>query len=128
LKIGDAYKPYYEAPEELLRPEVDHIEAISALGTNTLSNLQVLCRLCNAGKGRGLGLNLRDEVRYAGTPIGEISRAHRCSLVYYVIRRDGQRCTRCDGTLDELTIRPIVDSGAIVRSNLRTVCTACIRH
>lgn len=126
LSTQDAYKPYFLAPDELLRPEVDHIEAVSALGTNVLSNLQVLCRLCNAGKGMGLGLDVREEIKYAGYEVELAPRSHRCRLVYYAVNRDGRRCQQCDGSASELTIRPIVPSGGLLRSNLRTVCIECV--
>ena len=60
----DDYKPYHLAPGELMAPEADHEEAVSAIGTNDLSNLQLLCRLCNGGKGDGLGLSVRAEAAY----------------------------------------------------------------
>ena len=126
LEIKDEYKPYYLSPEELLRPEVDHVEAISALGTNVLTNLQILCRLCNAGKGMGLGLDVREEIKYAGGDIATVPRGYRCKLFYYVVQRDGRRCHQCDESRSELTIRPIVDAGGLLRSNLWTVCVRCL--
>lgn len=128
LRNKDVYKPFFLAPDELLRPEVDHIEAISALGTNVLSNLQILCRLCNAGKGAGLGLDVREEIKYAGRMVESAPRSHRCKLVYYVIARDDRRCQQCGDDSDELTIRPIVMSGGLLRSNLRTVCVRCLAN
>lgn len=122
----DPYKPFYLSPEELLSPEVDHVEAISAMGTNIVSNLQLLCRLCNGGKGDGLGLDVRQEARYAGVAIDDAPVTHRCALVYYVILRDGGRCSQCSSITTELTIRPIVVNGALSRSNLRSVCLACL--
>ena len=126
LLIEDEYKPYFTSPNELLEPEVDHKEAISALGTNVISNLQLLCRLCNQGKGDGLGLSVRQEAKHAGTPIQKVPVPHRCRLVFYVIQRDESACSQCDSTANELTIRPIVSSGGLVRSNLRSVCVECL--
>lgn len=121
----DEFKPYYLSPEELLQPEVDHKEAISALGGNDLDNLQLLCRFCNRGKGDGLGMNLREEIRYAGLPIDEIPRSHRGRLLYYVIQRDAGICSFCGTCETELTTRPIINSGGMVRSNLHSVCVRC---
>lgn len=121
----DEYKPYHHAPKELLRPEVDHVDAISGLGTNILSNLQLLCRLCNAGKGRGLGLSVEDEARYAGMAISEIPVAHRGRMLYYVIQRDSRKCQECKGADQEVTIRPASSLGSYVRTNLRTLCRRC---
>lgn len=121
----DDYKPYHLAPEELMAPEVDHDEAVSAMGTNDLSNLQLLCRLCNGGKGDGLGLSVRAEAAYAGSALPRVPRSHRARLVYYVIERDERRCRQCDSQEAELTIRRIVAEGALVRSNLRAICVDC---
>ena len=124
--IKDEFKPYFRSPEELLTPEVDHVESVSTLGTNALSNLQILCRLCNAGKGDGLGINTRDEIKFAVHALEDFPIAHRCRLIYYVISRDNNACTSCGSDDQELTIRPIIAEGALVRSNLRTVCTLCV--
>jgi 5-methylcytosine-specific restriction endonuclease McrA len=121
----DQFKPYSESPEELLAIEVDHIEAISALGTNSVDNLQLLCRLCNFGKGDGLGLDVRQEARFAGWPLKDIPRSHRASMLYYVVARDERQCRRCDSATTELTVRPIVDGGGFLRSNLESVCVNC---
>jgi hypothetical protein len=125
LSSKDPYKPYFESPEELLSAEVDHREAISGLGTNVVGNLQLLCRLCNFGKGDGLGVDVRREARHAGTPIAEVPIAHRAAMLYSVIDRDG-RCALCEGVLSELTVRPIITKGAYVRSNLSAVCFDCL--
>jgi 5-methylcytosine-specific restriction endonuclease McrA len=121
----DEFKPYFLSPEELTAPEVDHIETVSTLGSNFVENLQLLCRLCNAGKGDGLGIDPRAEARHAGEAVAEIPRAHRAGMLYYVIERDGRRCSICSSQVAELTIRPTVATGAYARSNLRTVCYAC---
>ncbi len=121
----DRFKPYYLAPEELLRAEVDHMEAVSTFGTNDRSNLQLLCRLCNSGKGDGLGLSVRQEAEFAGCEIEDASISYRSSLVYWVIERDGRKCGLCDLADRELTIRPVVKDGGLVRSNMRTTCVVC---
>ncbi len=126
LRRADPYKPYAESPDELLTIEVDHIEAVSALGTNAVANLQLLCRLCNRGKGDGLGIDTRQEAGNAGTHVHQIPITHRARMLYYVIERDGRRCASCDSTTSELTIRPLVPEGGFIRSNLQAVCVACI--
>lgn len=121
----DDYKPYYLAPDELLSPEVDHDEAISAIGTNDLDNLQLLCRLCNGGKGDGLGVDVRQEANYAGRVLNDIPRAHRARMLYYVLERDGRACVRCGSNQAELTMQRVVALGSFVRSNLSTLCVDC---
>ncbi|MFD6677804.1 HNH endonuclease [Rhodococcus zopfii] len=121
----DEYKPYFHSPEELLSPEVDHIDAISAMGTNNLDNLQLLCRLCNAGKGDGLGLSVGEEMKYAGDLIEDVPVFHRGRLLYYVLERGGAECVLCGATDDELTMRPVVHGGALCRTNLMPVCVTC---
>lgn len=46
----DPFKPVWQAPEELCRPEVDHVVAISGLGEHSVKNLQIICRACNLAK------------------------------------------------------------------------------
>ncbi len=121
----DFFKPYHESPDELTSPEVDHIEAISALGGNETDNLQVLCRFCNSGKGDGLGLKFTAELKYAGLQLKEVPLFHRSRLFYSVTLRDQQRCTTCQSTASELTVILLRTDGALVRSNLRTVCISC---
>lgn len=125
LDRRDEYKPYYTSPDELLTPEVDHVDAISGLGTNDVENLQLLCRLCNAGKSDGLGVEVRMEARSAGTPIGDVPAAHRARMLYYVIQRDARRCAQCGSGTAELTVRPLVPGGGYLRSNLQAVCVGC---
>jgi hypothetical protein len=129
LTTKDAYKPYHEAREELLRPEVDHIEAISLLGTNDLANLQVLCRLCNLGKGDGLGISVREELTQARTPISLLPRGYRIRAFYATVLRDKKRCKMCDNSRSnsELTVRLRHAQGSYVRSNLHTVCVRCVQ-
>jgi 5-methylcytosine-specific restriction endonuclease McrA len=121
----DVYKPYHESPEELTSSEVDHVEPVSGLGTDALENLQLLCRLCNGGKGDGLGIEARMEARHAGTQVELVPRSHRARILYYVIERDGRDCSVCGSVERELTVRPIVPGGAYVRSNLHAVCVGC---
>lgn len=126
LVSHDPYKPYYASPDELLSIEVDHIEPVSALGTNALANLQLLCRLCNAGKGDGLGMDIRQEALFAGCVIDNVPIAHRCRMFYAVVDRDHGLCVRCDTKSSELTVRPVITGGTYVRSNLFAVCVNCL--
>lgn len=121
----DSFKPVYLSPDELLSPEVDHIESISTLGDNSLRNLQLLCRFCNAGKGDGLGISLRAEAQYAGRHPAEAPRAHMARLVYSVLARDDFVCSYCGTMARELTVRKHREAGALVRSNLYGVCYEC---
>jgi hypothetical protein len=119
----DPYKPYVNAPDELLVAEVDHIDPVSGFGTNREENLQALCRLCNMGKGDGLGVSLRDEALYAAEPIEAIPLPHRARMFYYVVERCERNPRRSGGHAEdtEVTIRPIRISGGYVRSNLQAV-------
>ncbi len=119
----DEYKPYHLSPEELLQPEVDHIEPISGFGTNRTENLQGLCRLCNQGKGDGLGIHFRSEVRYAATRIDQIPLQHRLRMFYHVLERNRSMSQKSTGATNEveLTMRPIRSSGGFIRSNLMAV-------
>ncbi len=120
-RTDDVMKPYHESPEEFTSPEVDHIEAISGFGTNETRNLQVLCRLCNAGKGDGLGLDVRREAKRAADRIAEIPVADRVRMFYYVLERAERRCAKTgrDSTQCELTMRLVRPRGGFLRTNLQ---------
>jgi 5-methylcytosine-specific restriction endonuclease McrA len=121
----DPYKPFADSPNELTSPEVDHIEAVSCFGTNELKNLQVLCRLCNFGKNDGLGLDVISEIEYAGEVLERIPLRHRAAMLFYVLERDGRRCSLCGLSGVELTIRPRVEGGSYARTNLMAICANC---
>ena len=125
LVSQDAFKPYYLSPVELLSPEVDHIEPVSRLGLNSKENLQVLCRLCNFGKGDRLGVNTRAEATASGDRVDQIPRMLRASMIYYVITRDGRKCSLCGSDSAELTVRKVYPEGGFLRSNLYAVCVEC---
>jgi HNH endonuclease len=121
----DPYKPTWEAPEELCRPEVDHVVAISGLGSHEVSNLQVVCRACNLAKGAGLIIDPGDEIRYAAYPVGDVSRMHRFRLLQWLIRRHDGRCASCGRTVGELTMRPVHDAAPLARTTLSLRCYDC---
>lgn len=121
----DVYKPYHLAPVELRAPEVDHIEPVTRLGDNRVENLQVLCRLCNAGKGDRLGVDVRTEAAHAGSAVGDVPRHLRLQMLYYVIARSNRECINCGPTKTELTIRKVNPTGGFLRSNLYVACVKC---
>lgn len=125
LTNKDPYKPYYLAPDELLRPEVDHVDPVSFTGTNEIDNLQILCRICNSGKGDGTGVDCREELRHSGCDITLAGRMYRFQLIYYVIARDGRQCSRCGANSNELTIRPTFDGCPLVTTRMTTICYQC---
>ncbi len=117
VRPNDPFKNYAVDLEEWLTPEVDHKMPITSLGTNKPENLQVLCRLCNQGKGDGFPLQTRDELRWCRHQPENADFAHRRRLLYWVLRRDG-----LDGrffpTEGEVSIRLVNEQGGLVRSNL----------
>jgi 5-methylcytosine-specific restriction endonuclease McrA len=125
-RADDVLKPYNESWDELTRAEVDHINPISGTGDNDFRNLQLLCRLCNWGKGFGLVPAALEELRLSAIPLPDIPRAHRARLLYHTLARSAE-CALCKtGRSDvELTIDLIVKSGCCVLSNLQTVCNSC---
>ena len=130
----DSLKPYHLNPGAgtWMAPEVDHIVPISVLGTNDDDNLQVLCKLCNAGKGDSTGISLMHEYQHCssntevtGTPQFH---QHIRQLHYYRLRMDLFRCTKCDSCENELAIRKVRGDGVLTLSNLTTLCFNCIKE
>jgi 5-methylcytosine-specific restriction endonuclease McrA len=126
LATHDPFKPIWESPDELTRPEIDHIVAISSLGAHERGNLQVICRACNLAKGAGLVVDYASETRYADVDLAAVPRVHRFRLLQWVIRRDDGCCTCCSSAVGELTMRPAHPDAPLVRSALRTRCYECV--
>lgn len=122
----DEYKPLFESPEELLQAEVDHIEPVSRLGGNHFTNLQILCRYCNRGKGDRLGLDTRSEAKHAGAQVQDIPRAHKARVLYYVVARQERKCQQCGDAKFELSIRKTNQNGGFLRSNIFASCVRCL--
>jgi hypothetical protein len=121
----DPYKPYSRMEEVFPFPEVDHKEAVSALGRNDRRNLQVLCGLCNRGKGTGLGLHAGSEMQYAGQGPNEAPAPHVAAVFYYTLARCDKTCASCGDATTELTMRPTHPTGAFARTNLEPHCLGC---
>ncbi len=125
---SDPFKPYFDGDgvRDFMSPEVDHIAAVSKDGTNLSDNLQVLCTLCNRGKGDGSGIGPVRELTYCHLPVEGIPRGHLMALFYNRLTIDKYKCTSC-GSLDkELTVRLLRSSGLLALTNLRSICYKCI--
>lgn len=126
----DPYKPYSLSPgvRSWLVAEVDHKDPVSVFGTNDWSNLQVLCRLCNAGKGDGTSLSTKHEFDNCHKEISAVKDAHRRRLMYCRIEMDNFKCTTCGSTSNELTVRKRFNDGSLVLSNLMAICYDCLQE
>jgi hypothetical protein len=124
---SDRFKPYYDGNgvQDAMAPEVDHINVVSKDGTNQSDNLQILCALCNQGKGDNSGVRPSRELKYSHLPLHEIPRGHLMSLLYYRLRLDGSRCTVCNSRQNELTVRLTRTSGPVTLTNLHSICYEC---
>lgn len=125
---ADPFKPYFDGNgvQAAMAPEVDHITVVSKDGTNRSENLQILCALCNQGKGDSSGVRSSRELQYCYMPIEEIPRGHRMSLLYYRLKMDRSTCASCGSQRDELTVRMERDGGLITLTNLRSICYSCL--
>ena len=124
----DQFKPYFLTPgvRSWLSAEVDHKDPISVFGTNETRNLQVLCRLCNAGKSDGATLSTRHEYDNCHLDIASVKDAHRRRILYCRFEMDGFKCRRCGSQTNELTIRKRQEGGCLVLTNLYSICYQCI--
>ena len=126
VRTRDPYKPVWQAPEELCRPEVDHVVPISGIGQHEFHNLQVICRACNMAKGSGLIVDPDAEIRYAGVEVASIPRIHLFRLLQWLIQQRRGACARCKDATSELTMRPTHSDGSISRANLELRCYGCV--
>jgi hypothetical protein len=124
LSSLDPFKPYYSSPEELTADEIDHIVAISGVGTNDVDNLQLLCRWCNFGKGDGLGVDIRKEAEYAARSLELIPRGHTAAMFYMTLADGEFKCENCRAEA-ELTIRFRDRRHGFLLSNLFPTCYLC---
>ena len=127
IVTADPYKPYFDAdPSSPMNcATVDHVEPVSGFGSNNLDNLQLLCRLCNQGKGAFDPPLLKHEAEFAALPIEQIRWGHRAKLLYFALEAGEFSCALCGTSDAELTARKVTLRGAIVSTNLQAVCYAC---
>lgn len=128
--IADPYKPYFDGDGVTLAmsPQVDHKTVVSKDGTNKSDNLQVLCGLCNQGKGANSGIRPSRELNYCYLEIKDIPRGHRMSLLFYRLMMDQSICSTCGSDVNELTVRKIHEDGLIGLTNLKSICYICLQN
>lgn len=126
VSTRDPYKPVWQAPVELCRPEVDHVVPISSIGTHSVTNLQIICRACNLAKGAGLTVDPEAEVRYAGRDVTDVPRMHLFRLLQWAIGANEGLCSCCGDKKAELTMRPVHVDAPVARTTLQLRCYPCL--
>jgi len=105
------------------KPEVDHVIPLALGGKSVLSNYQLLCRECNAGKGKLLNWMM-------GAPFFIESGGYLpLRLRYCVLSRGAGVCAEpgCEASarttlLKPVPIIPVQRGGRMIFDNLRVVC------
>jgi 5-methylcytosine-specific restriction endonuclease McrA len=126
VRTRDPYRPLWESPEELTSPEVDHIKPIGWTGNNSIANMQLLCRACNAAKSDGIRISVHREALIAQLPRQDVPRMHFFRLLVWLVFDRKGRCDRCGRTHGELTMRLARPGASLTRANLWLVCYACL--
>lgn len=122
----DPLRPIWLAPEELTAPELDHVVPVAWTGRNTLNNLQVLCRACNAAKSDGIRVSMHREAEMGRLPISGVPRIHLFRLFVWLAQEHQGRCDACGSDQNEMTMRLIRRGASLVRANLKLICYECL--
>jgi hypothetical protein len=120
----DHFKPIHEFSYQQTAIELDHIEPLSQFGNSDITNLQLLCRFCNQGKGNRIHVPISNQIEYAHAEISEIPESHRREM-FYAVSGNTEACQMCGTISKELTLQLKNPEGCYVVSNLETVCVDC---
>jgi hypothetical protein len=121
----DPYRPLWSAPQELCRPEVDHINPVRWSGVNNIENLQILCRACNSAKSDGLRMYPHQEAIIARMNFESIPRIHFFRMLVVLAAERGGRCEIGGCENRQLTIRPRHRDASFLRCNSILSCYQC---
>jgi HNH endonuclease len=104
----------------IVQPSVDHIQPLALGGKNTFENYQLLCRLCNSGKGKLPAWMVG--VPYLSSRVS--ARVRYCVLARYGSKCQAQGCSESART-STLDVRPRIpgsQGGRLVFDNLFVLC------
>lgn len=126
MRTRDPYRPLWESPEELTTREVDHINPIGWTGDNSIANMQLLCRACNAAKSDGFRISAHGEALIAQLASRDVPRMHFFRLLVWLVFDHKGRCDERGCTHGELTMRLVHPGASLTRANLCLICYACL--